>query len=329
MKNLKRFSIALFTVFAFTSCSSDDDATFIPTFTPTATAPARNVVETAQATANLSILVDAVIRADLQVALSAPGNKTVFAPTNAAFSQFLMDKGFATLNDVPVATLKQILLNHVIDGSNLSSSDLSGTTGYAKTLADGPEMTKLSIYYDANSGVKLNGASDVTAADVMTTNGIVHIVDKVIDLPTIATFATSNPALSILVDALTYADTGTPTVPYISTVSNATAGPFTVFAPTNGAFGNLLTDLSVSALTDIAVGTVDSVLTYHIVNGSNVTSSELMSGTVTTLGGNLTLDASALTLTDPSTGVSNIVSSLVDVQGTNGVVHVIDRVLRP
>jgi uncharacterized surface protein with fasciclin (FAS1) repeats len=54
-----------------------------------------------------------------------------------------------------------------------------------------------------------------------------------------------------------------------------------------------------------------------------------MDGPVTTIGGDITLDATALTLTDPNGGVSNIVGSLVDIQGTNGVVHVIDRVIRP
>lgn len=328
MKNLRNLGLAITALFAIISCSSDDDATFTPiTGTPTSTP--KNIVETAQATSNLSLLVDAVIKADLVTALSASGNKTVFAPTNAAFTTFLANKGFADLDAVPVVTLKQILLNHVIDGSNLMASDLANTTGYAKTLADGPEMTKLSIYYDGNSGVELNGTSSVTTADVSATNGIIHIVNTVIDLPTIATFATTNPALSLLVDTMTYADTGTPTVPYITTVADATAGPFTVFAPTNAAFGNLLTELSVTALTDIPTATVDAVLLLHIVNIANVESTELTDGTVVTLGGNLTVDATAFTLTDPLNRVTNIVTSLVDIQATNGVVHVVDQVLRP
>ncbi|GAA4282345.1 hypothetical protein GCM10022260_27680 [Gaetbulibacter aestuarii] len=287
-----------------------------------------NVVETAQANPDLSILVDAVVKANLVDALSADGSMTVLAPTNEAFTAFLADKGFATLDDVPVDVLTQILLNHVVAGTNYKSSDIAGSMGYVNTLADGPNGTKLSLYYDGTAGVTFNGYSDVVVPDVLATNGIIHVVDKVIDLPTIATFATSNPALSTLVDVLAYADTGTPTVPYIDTVSEPTAGPFTVFAPTNDAFGDLLTELGVSALTDIPTDTVDAVLLMHIVN-ANVQSSMLTSGEVATLGGPITADASAFTLTDANGRVSNIITSLVDIQGTNGVVHVIDKVILP
>jgi len=88
----------------------------------------------------------------------------------------------------------------------------------------------------------------------------------------------------------------------------------------------LLGDLGVSALTDIPTATVDAVLLKHIVN-ANVQSSDLESGVVSTLGGDITADATTFTLTDES-GTSNIVTTLVDIQGANGVVHVIDRVLR-
>jgi uncharacterized surface protein with fasciclin (FAS1) repeats len=323
MKNLnflKKLSVITVLLIAITSCNNDDDNTTEP--------QALNIVETAQSVNDLSILVEAVVQTGLVDALSADGNKTVLAPTNAAFTAFLADKGFSSLSEVPNAVLTQILLNHVIDGVNLQSSALIGNTGYANTLADGPNGTKLSIYYDGTSGVTFNGGATVAIADVVATNGIVHVIDKVIELPTIATFATTNPALSILVDALAYADTGMPTVPYIQTVSTSDAGPFTVFAPTNDAFVALLAELEITALTDLATSTVDAVLLHHIVN-ANVQSSQLASGEVMTLGGPITADASAFTLTDANARLSTIITSLIDIQGTNGVVHVIDRVLLP
>ncbi|GAA4811802.1 fasciclin domain-containing protein [Litoribaculum gwangyangense] len=316
---MKKTILSLLALVIITSCS-DDDNTTIP--------QPLNIVETAQAVPSLSILVDAVIQAGLVDALTAAGDKTVLAPTNEAFLDFLADKGFNSLAEVPNNVLTQILLNHVIADANIESSALIGNTGYANTLADGPNNTKLSIYYDGTSGVSFNGGASVEIPDVITSNGIVHVIDEVIDLPTIATFATTNPALSILVDALAYADTGEPTVPYISTVSNGTAGPFTVFAPTNDAFVSLLGELQVSALTDIPTSTVNAVLLNHIVN-ANVQSSQLSSGTVVTLGGDLTAAVPAFTLTDGNGRISNIVTSLVDIQGTNGVVHVIDKVILP
>lgn len=315
----KKFILLFAITIAFNSCE-DDDA-------PVLQGPL-NIVETAQSVADLSILVDAVVQAGLVDALSASGDKTVLAPTNAAFTAFLADKGFSSLSQVPNDVLTQILLNHVIDGANIQSSALVGNTGYANTLVDGPGTTKLSIYYDGTSGVSFNGAASVIIPDVATTNGIVHVIDEVIDLPTIATFATTNSALSILVDALAYADTGEPTVPYIATVSDGEAGPLTVFAPTNDAFASLLVELEVTALTDIATSTINAVLLNHIVN-ANVQSTQLTSGAVPTLGGDITADAPAFTLTDGNGRVSNIVTSLVDIQATNGVVHVIDKVILP
>ncbi|WMI65488.1 fasciclin domain-containing protein [Aestuariibaculum sp. YM273] len=321
MRNLKTLKVLmlLLAVVVFSSCSDDDDDNIQEQL---------NIVEIAQNTPELSLLVEAVIQADLVGALSADGQMTVMAPTNTAFSAFLNAKGFASLSEVPNDVLTQILLNHVIGGANITSSALIGNMGYTNTLADGPNSTKLSLYYDGTSGVMFNGSSTVTVPDIVASNGIIHVVDAVIDLPTIATFATSNAALSTLVDVLAYADTGTPTVPYIETVSNPEAGPFTVFAPTNDAFTSLLDFLKVSALTDIPTETVDAVLLHHIVN-ANVQSSQLVSGTVSTIGGDITADASAFTLTDANGRVSNIVTSLVDIQATNGVVHVIDNVILP
>jgi len=320
MKKTKKLLVLLIISVFTLSCDKDDDNGNEQ--------DTLNIVETAQATSDLSILVDAVIQADLVDALSADGDRTVLAPTNAAFTAFLSDNGFSSLSEVPNDVLTQILLNHVIDGSNIMSTDLTGNSGYVNTLADGPNTTKLSIYYDGTSGVVFNGASTVSTPNIETSNGVVHIVNAVIGLPTIATFATTNPNLSSLVDALAHADTGTPTVDYIDTVSDADLGPYTVFAPTNDAFASLLTELGESALTDIATGTVDAVLLHHIVD-ANVQSSQLTSGTVTTLGGDITADATAFTLTDTNNRVSNIITALVDIQAINGVVHVIDKVILP
>ncbi|XMO86522.1 fasciclin domain-containing protein [Algibacter sp. AS12] len=321
LKSLKKITLAVVLLVAFSSCNNDDDNT-------TETPMQLNIVETAQTVDDLSILVDAVVQAGLVDALTAAGDKTVLAPTNTAFTAFLEDNGFSSLSEVPNDVLTQVLLNHVITGTNIASADLSGNTGYTNTLADGPNGTKLSLYYDGTAGVMFNGGAEVTLPDVMTTNGVVHVIDQVIALPTIATFATTNPALSTLVDALVYADSGDPTVPYITTVSNADAGPFTVFAPTNDAFVDLLEELEADALTDIATSTVDAVLLHHIVN-ANVQSSGLATGEVSTLGDPIMADTSTFTLTDGNGRMSNIITTLVDIQGINGVVHVIDKVILP
>jgi len=322
MKTFKKLSLLVLAVFAFNACSNDDDTT------PVVIPQPLNIVETAQATADLSSLVAAVVEAGLATTLSGPGPFTVLAPTNAAFADFLSANGWADVTEIPDAALEQVLLNHVISGT-VASTDLVGLgAGYSNTLATGAGGNNMSIYFDTSAGVTFNGISDVSTADVSATNGIVHIVDEVITLPTLATFATTNPALSNLVAALGSADSQMPSPMLVSTLSDAAAGPLTVFTPTNDAFGDLLTELGVAALGDIAPATVEAVLNIHLVSG-NVQSSQLSTGPVMTLGGSIDVDATNFTITDPLDRVTNIVTALVDIQAVNGVAHVVDKVIRP
>jgi uncharacterized surface protein with fasciclin (FAS1) repeats len=303
------------------SCSNDDDNN----------APQEmDIVQTAIASPDLTSLVAALQAADgnLVSVLSGDGPFTVLAPTNAAFQNFLTDNGFARLSDVPTDVLSQILLNHVITGKVPSSALITAGSGYANTNARGPEGNNLSLYFNTSDGVQFNGISKVvpSGADIMATNGTIHVVDAVIGLPTVVDFALANPALSSLVAALQSADSQTPSPNLIPTLQGD--GPFTVFAPTNDAFGALLTELGAASLGAIPPATVQAVLTYHVVSG-NVTSDMIPTGTVPTLGGNVTLNASNLTITDANNRVSNIIPSLVDIQAINGVVHAIDKVILP
>ena len=137
---------------------------------------------------------------------------------------------------------------------------------------------------------------------------------------TVVDVATSSNDFSILVSALQRAN-------LVTTLEST--GPFTVFAPTNDAFVNVLSELMITSLTDLDEATVEAVLGIHVIAGVNVTSDELTTGTQATLGGTIDIDATALTITDPNDRVINIVPALINVQGTNGVVHVVDRVIRP
>lgn len=325
-KTFKLLSVFLL-VIGLTGCSDDDN-------NDGPTAEATTVVDVALEN-NLTSLATALTVTGLVDDLQGAGPFTVFAPTNAAFDALLTTTGL-DLNNLSTAEedlVRNILLNHVIAGENISSTALVVLeSGYRNTLATGPNGTNLSIYFNTSNGVVLNGASTVENADNTATNGTVHIVNAVIGLPTIATFATSNPALSVLVDALAYADTGSPTVPYIATVSDAAAGPFTVFAPTNDAFVNVLAELNRTGFGEgtgeLNAATTDAVLLSHIVSG-NIQSSGLPNGPVATLGAELTANNTAFSLTDPNDRVSNIITSLVNIQAINGVVHVIDTVILP
>lgn len=302
--------LALGAVLAFTSCKDDDDDNL------------KNIVEVAQGDANLSTLVAAVQRAGLVDALSGTDQLTVFAPTNAAFSTLLTSLGYTKLEDVPVDALKNILLNHVVSGEVRSSAL---TTGYVESLLPfGTTSSYVNNYVDVTSGVKIGGAS-VTTANVDASNGVVHIIDKVIVPPTVVNQALNNPNFSTLVAALTRSDLS---VDYVAVLSGT--GPFTVFAPTNAAFTALLAELSVASLNDIPAATLDAVLQYHVVNGANVLSTQLTDEQVVNSleGTSFRIDLTGgAKIVDANDRVANII--ITDVQASNGVVHAIDKVILP
>lgn len=283
----------------------------------------KNIVELAQGNSDLTSLVAAVKRAGLVEALSDVTKQyTVFAPTNAAFASFLASNNFANLEAVPVSALKNLLLNHVL-GVEVKSIDVK--TGYVNSLATyGTSASNVDMYLSAVSGVKINGSSNVVTADVDASNGVIHVVDAVIGIPVVPTFAVANPDFSILVQALTRSDLS---ANYASVLSSV--GPFTIFAPTNAAFNALLAELKLTALKDIPAATLEAVLTYHVASG-NVLAASLTEGQkVTTLHkSDFTVSlAGGAKITDSNSRIINIIAT--DIQGSNGVIHAIDRVLLP
>jgi len=324
MKNLLKLSkltFLLFVGFSIQSCSDDDDDVTTPT------GPS-NIVEIALDTPDLSNLVAALSVADGNlVDVLSGGEFTVLAPTNEAFETFLAANGFMSLSEVPTDVLSNILLNHVISGTVNSTNLVDTGSGYSTTNASNMDGDNLSLYFDTSSGVTFNGISSVVAADIVASNGIVHVVDEVIGLPTVVTFAVSNPALSTLVAALTTEGLSVDIVSILS--SSDEPSPFTVFAPTNDAFGSLLAELGLNALGDIPVDILEATLGTHVAPEANVRSTDLVDGmSVNTIGSTITVSLSdGAKLIDSNGRESNIVA--VDIQAYNGVVHVIDNVLLP
>ncbi|WP_119791415.1 fasciclin domain-containing protein [Flavobacterium anhuiense] len=335
MKTIKMKFAAALALFVLTlsSCSSDDNG------------PSQDnmsIYATAKANAQLSVLASALEKAGLASTLSSSGSLTVFAPTNEAFNAFLSKNGYADLNAVPVAALKEILLNHVLSTKVKSSAIV---TGYVKTLAKGSASTSntLSMYIEKNTAVDINGGkanggatvttADIEAtnapvppADIEATNGVVHIVDGVIGLPTIVTHAIANKNFTTLVSALTY----NPASGFAAMLSGTTGSPFTVFAPTNTAFASFLTETGFSGLSAIPANVLETTLKYHAVAGANVQSSALTNGqTVNTAASqSFTINtAGGAKITDANGRISNII--ITDVQCSNGIIHAIDKVLLP
>ena len=287
------------------------------------TTPAsNNILDVLKNDANLSTLVSALERADLDQVFAGTDEYTLFAPSNAAFDQLLVDLGVSSLNDIPVDVLTNVLLNHAVSGEK-KAANLS--TGYLNSLLPyGTSGATQSLFINTITGVKVNDAN-VTAADADASNGVVHTINKVMVPTTVVNQALNNPEFSTLVAALTRSDLG---VDYVALLSGP--GPFTVFAPTNAAFASLLTELGFSNLNDIPAATLNSVLQYHVVNNANVRAEDLTNSQVVTTFGGSTFTVGltgGANITDANARVSNII--VTNVQANNGVVHAIDKVLLP
>ena len=308
----------------------------------------KNIVNTAVATDDLSLLVDALVQADagLVETLNGDGPFTVFAPTNAAFASLLEVLGddFKSLADFDTeeekALLVKVLTYHVVAGTAAFSTDLSdGQT--IETFQK--ENVGISI---SDSGVEIIDATGTNAkvitADVKASNGVVHIIDKVLlpqevldilaemSLKTIVEIAVETDNLSLLVDALVQANAG-----LVETLG--TDGPFTVFAPTNTAFVNLLGILGddFNSLADFDTeeekALLVKVLTYHVVAGTAAFSTDLSDGqSIETFQG----ESVGINLKDGTVHIvdateTNATVTTADVKASNGVVHIIDKVLLP
>lgn len=315
MKNITQKFSSLMIVsltLAWTACSNDDGPAPTPQVDETA-----SIVDIATTNSSFTTLAAALVKADLVSALEGDGPFTVFAPTNEAFDDLLANLGYSSLDDLSAETLTPILLYHVVGGKVLSS-DLSA--GFVPTLnTAGPGNNSVLLQVDLNAGVQLNVSSNVTTADIDASNGLIHVIDKVLLPPTVVDIAINGPEFSTLVEAVVKADLAT---------TLAGAGPFTVFAPTNAAFEALFTALGVSGIADLTADQLTPILLYHVVGG-NVRSTDLSNGAVATLNGaEITVDlTNGVAIDGISSDPSNVL--LADVQGSNGVVHVIDAVLVP
>lgn len=271
---------------------------------------------------NLSILVQALEATNLVETLNSDTKYTLFAPTNDAFNTFLSNNGFANLNAVPTATLKEILLNHVLIDNKTAQS--LPVVGYVKTLATSNVSTnKLSLYVNKTNGVFLNDVAEVTSADNYTSNCVVHVVDAVIGLPTISKHLQANPQFSSLLNLLT--TTGQPN--YLATLSGT--GSYTLFAPYNSAITSLNNELpgGFAALTSAKL---TKVLNYHVVSGNNLAANLSEGQILTTLETPQTVQvllSGGPKLKDANNRNCNII--VTDIQCTNGVIHALSQALRP
>ena len=261
-----------------------------------------------------NLLEAAVIEADLAGALSGEGPFTVFAPTDDAFLALAGALNASAEDLLALPELADILLYHVV-GAQVLSTDLAD--GATATTLNGADVT-VTINGD---GIFINDAQ-VTVADIVTDNGVVHVIDAVLLPPT-------EPETTTVVDVIVNSDVHNLLEAAVIEADLAGAlsgeGPFTVFAPTDDAFLALAGALNASAEDLLALPELADILLYHVV-GAQVLSTDLADGaTATTLNGadvTVTINGDGIFINDAQVTVADIVTD-------NGVVHVIDAVLLP
>ena len=299
------------------ACGDDDDVAVAPPPQPT------DIVAVAQKNADFSILVDAVVAAGLVDTLKGPGPFTVFAPTNAAFADLLTELGVTKdqlLADK--ALLTKVLTYHVVAGK-VEAAQVATLLGKPITTVEGGIFKVESLPAGLTITDESNRTSKITATDVQASNGVIHVIDKVI-LPTdktVVDIALADPQFSTLVAALGAAN-------LVDALK--ASGPFTVFAPTNAAFDALAAKLGLGSAAELLTSPLlADVLKYHVVTSRVLKAEVPVGAAVTSLQGATFTVNSSLKIVDQATVTDDSSIVLTDVLARNGVVHVIDQVILP
>lgn len=131
-----------------------------------------NIIDTAVAAGNFKTLAAALTAANLVDTLKGAGPFTVFAPTDEAFAKLPAGTVESLLKDIP--KLSAILTYHVV-ASKVMAADVMKMDGQSVKTVNGAKLT-----IGVKDGVKLNGSTTVVKTDIVCTNGVIHVIDKVL-----------------------------------------------------------------------------------------------------------------------------------------------------
>ena len=266
------------------------------------------IVQTAQEAGAFGTLLAALDAAGLTSALEGAGPFTVFAPTDDAFAGIDPE----VLNDLIArpALLARVLTYHVVPGE-FTSSDVAGLNA-APTL-NGKD---LSLSFDGMT-VKVDDAA-VVQANVEASNGIIHVIDRVLLPEPVADILQTAKGAGIFNTLLAAVEAAG-----LTSVLKGD-GPFTVFAPTDEAFSAIDPDALNGLLADPSV--LAAILTYHVVPGALEAAEVLASSSLSTVNG---AEAAISLDGDGNPRIDDAIIIGTNIGARNGIVHVIDRVIFP
>jgi uncharacterized surface protein with fasciclin (FAS1) repeats len=293
----------VFMVLALVACGSDDEEATM------------NIVDTAVADGRFTTLVAALQAAELDDDLAGDGPFTVFAPTDDAFDKLPAGTVDFLLTPAAKATLIDILTFHVFSG-DLQAADVISFSGTSANMLNGKDLRIDVINGKVILSFGLTRQAEVIITDIMATNGVIHVVDVVLN---------PDDATMDIVD--TAADAGFTELLNAATTAGLVGalkgdGPLTVFAPTNAAF---------AALPGAPADLADTLL-YHVFDGSVLEADAIaLDGQTVTM---LNADGLTITVTPGGVVLNNGKPQAATVTATNilcsnGTIHVIDAVLDP
>jgi len=272
----------------------------------------QNIVQTAIAAGQFNTLASLLTKAGLVDTLSTGGPFTVFAPTDAAFAK-VPKATLDALAENP-AQLKSVLLYHVVP-DRVAAADVVKLTS-AKTLEGRSVAIKVvdgSVYIDM---------AKVTTPDVTASNGVIHVIDSVL----IPNAAPATPAKNIVQTAIAAGQFKT--LASLLTKAGLAGtlqgkGPFTVFAPTDAAFAKVPKATLAALGKDKAK--LRAVLLYHVVKGKVTAAQAMKLRSAKTLQGK----SLSIRVSGGKVLVGGATVTKADVTASNGVIHVINKVLIP
>jgi transforming growth factor-beta-induced protein len=266
------------------------------------------IVGVARDAGSFSTLLAALNAAGLTSALEGEGPFTVFAPTDEAFAAIDPEVLADLIADTELLTA--VLTYHVAPGLLPSSSVVS--------LNSAPTLNGKQVSISVEGGTVRVDDATVIAVDIEASNGIIHVIDRVIlpePIQDIVQLARSTGIFNTLLAAVEAAG--------LTDVLKG-SGPFTVFAPTDEAFAAIPAGALAALVADTEALT--AVLTYHVVAGELRAADVLGSTSLTTVNG---AQASVSLDGEGRPRIADALITATDIRAKNGVVHVIDRVIFP
>lgn len=320
-KYLSLFAIIL--SLGLSSCGDDEEPTSTGNNDPS------NIYNLMKNNSELSLFAEAIDKVELESTFSDLSNLTVFAPSNAVFNAYLADLGYSDIDDwltvVDNNNVRKMILYHLLEGE-FQSSDL--VTGFLKTTALNGDNNKIDLFINSTSGIKINGlVISVIQADIDASNGVIHKIDGVLQVPTLSDLIKGNPDFSDLIAAGSFSSGD-----FLGTLDQASS-KFTLLVPNNGAFNQYFASQpNINTITEmmnvLGQDTLGDILKYHILLGS-IRSSEFITNAystrLSTAKVNILNSGGNLSITDGQARQAFFLFK--DISAVNGSLHIISNVL--